>query len=459
LTPTNIAELVKKLQALVSGVHSANCLIVDLNEMNFLLAPGLQDIYGIDVASYQTPHYRATALMESVRDRHGKPGTFTEGTDWFAFGILSFQMFVGIHPYKGKHPVVKGLDERMTKNISVLHKDVGIPQSCYPINAIPKNYLDWFTAVFEKGDRSAPPSGIQMVVVPVTMTQVTGSSLLSIQEIGSFDGIIMDLWEKLGSLVVVTDQSIYYNGRVTTNNVQGITAAVGFTRSGKPITANSHRGFVLTDQVAKKEVPCVLSTNEVMSYNGTIYAKIGDKIVMLTLTEIGENNVIVAGSTLAANVLEHATRLYSGVALQNLLGATFASFFPSPGSHYQVRIPELDAVKALYAKFDSGVLMVVGALKGVYNRYIFRFDESFSSYDMRVIADISPAELNFVTLDSGLCVSLTEDETLEMFSASKDSKKSRVVTDPVLNGDMRLYKKGGKVVFTKGDKLFSLSLK
>lgn len=78
---------------------------------------------------------------------------------------------------------------------------------------------------------------------------------------------------------------------------------------------------------------------------------------------------------------------------------------------------------------------------------------------MRVITDIKPESLNFVTLDSGLCVCLTEDETLELFFAAKGSNKSRVVSDPVLSGEMRLYKKGGKIVFTKGDKLFSLSLK
>jgi hypothetical protein len=37
--------------------------------------------------------------------------------------------------------------------------------------------------------------------------------------------------------------------------------------------------------------------------------------------------------------------------------------------------------------------------------------------------------------------------------------KSRVVSDPALSGEMRLYKKGGKVVFAKENKLYSLSLK
>lgn len=461
ITPIQMADLVKRLQGIVTNVHRSNCLIVDLNEMNFLLAPQLQDIYAIDVDSYQTPHYRATALMESIRDRHMKVNAFNEGTDWFAFGILSFQMFVGIHPYKGRHPSIKGLDDRMKQNVSVLHKDVGMPQSCYPLTSVPRNYLDWFTAVFEKGERSAPPSGIQMVVVPVKMVQTHGSSnVLEIIELVSFDSNIMDVWEKLGNMVVVTDNHVYHNNRLSGDISTGVVHGIGLTRSGKPVTAKMTDGtFALVDQVAHREIPCTINASEVMSYDGTIYVKSRDKVLAISLTEVGENSTVIAGSTLVANVLEHATSLYSGVAVQNLLGATYASLFPSPGAHHQVRMPELDGVRVLNAKFDHGVLMVVGLSKGIYNRWIFRFDDSYSSYDARVIPDITPNGLNFVTLDSGLCVSMTEEETLELFSATKGTNKSRVVTDPSLSGEMTLYKKAGKVVFGKGNKLFSLSLK
>lgn len=73
--------------------------------------------------------------------------------------------------------------------------------------------------------------------------------------------------------------------------------------------------------------------------------------------------------------------------------------------------------------------------------------------------DFCPEGLNFVTFDSGICVSMTEDETLELFPNTKGVNKSRVVSDPALSGEMRLYKKGGKVMFAKENKLYSLSLK
>src|SRR3972149_9618375 len=59
-------ELVKKLRQLVEHVHDKNILIVDLNELNFLVSKSFDEIYGIDADSYKTKNYPATALMESI---------------------------------------------------------------------------------------------------------------------------------------------------------------------------------------------------------------------------------------------------------------------------------------------------------------------------------------------------------------------------------------------------------
>ena len=156
MTPDHMLKLVQKLQAGVKHVHAHGVLIVDLNEMNFLVDTTYESIYFIDVDSYQTAHYPATAIMESIRDRHHS--TFSQGTDWFSFGIVSFQMLVGIHPYKGKHTTLQTLDERMLANVSVLNKEVRVPGVCQPFSVIPQVYRDWYTAVFERGER-VPSAG------------------------------------------------------------------------------------------------------------------------------------------------------------------------------------------------------------------------------------------------------------------------------------------------------------
>ena len=169
LTPESAFRLVRRLQEGVSHVHARGVLIVDLNELNFLVAEDFSEVYFIDVDSYQTPSYPAAALMESVRDRHALK--FTSGSDWFSFAVVSFQLFVGIHPYKGNYPPLQGLpdkekklDARMRANVSVLRPEVSVPASCLPFSVIPPAYLDWYRAVFEDGRRLPPPDDAQPAV-------------------------------------------------------------------------------------------------------------------------------------------------------------------------------------------------------------------------------------------------------------------------------------------------------
>ena len=138
ITTKEIINLVNAFRNDVEHVHSKDILIVDLNELNFLLNKDNDTIYFIDVDSYQTKSFPATAIMESIRDRHSK--TFSKLTDWFSWGIITFQMYVGIHPYKGRHSSIKDMNGRMLQNISVFNKDVSIPSICNPISSIPENY-------------------------------------------------------------------------------------------------------------------------------------------------------------------------------------------------------------------------------------------------------------------------------------------------------------------------------
>ena len=459
LSPADVGELVIRLRYLVANVHSAKVLLVDLNEMNFLLGPDLKDVFGIDVASYQTPHYPATALMESVRDRHAPPNKFSELTDWFAFAVVSFRMLVGIHPFKGTHPAVKDFDERMKSNLSVLNRDVRVPPACYPFSDIPGPYLDWYRSVFEKGDRTAPPTGFAGTIVPVLVAVAPSTSAsLDIREFGSYDGDVLGAWEKFGHLVVSTKTSLYSDGHRVGDARKGV-CGVGFTSGGAPVVASlDGRTLSLFDANLRSPVSFGLDGDGMMTYDGRVYLKNGAQVVRVSFREMGANSQVVASSEVAANVLEHATKMFEGVVVQNLLGSVYVSVFPESGSTVQFRVPELDRVKIVDAKFDGGVLMVLGSSNGVYDRYIFRVNED-SEYDLRVVRDVTPSGLNFVTLPSGTCVSLTEESKLELFSSRKGSTTSRVVEDRALHGGMRLYRNGGKVIFSSGSKLYSLSLK
>ncbi len=210
ITPDMVLALVRDFQHTVSHIHSAGILIVDLNEMNFLVDSGHKEVLCIDVDSYQTKSFPATVLMESVRDRHSK--TFSTNTDWFSFGIVTFQMFIGIHPYRGKHDTLNGFDDRMINNVSVLNKTVRIPAVCYPFANIPQSYLDWYKAIFEHGKRLPPPSDlIATIIITPQITRVKGSKNFDLSEIFVLPEAIVQHLSQDGIEATLTTKGVYRN--------------------------------------------------------------------------------------------------------------------------------------------------------------------------------------------------------------------------------------------------------
>ena len=453
-----IVKLVQQMQKCTTHIHSHGILVVDYNEMNFLLDNKFKDVFFIDVNSYQTQHFPATAIMPSIKDRHATK--FTENTDWFSFGIVTFQLFVGIHPYKGKHKKVKDIDERMLQNISVFNKDVSVPKVCDSLDVIPQAYRDWYKAIFEDGVRQPPPFDIRAAVVlvtPVKIDRIIGTDNFEIKELKEVKENIVDFQSVMGVVSIVTDASLYIDG-VRRSDVEPDSKIAISPKKNHPVLVNSeNEKITLFDLTLRKDVISDISSDGWMAYNGRIYVKMGSSLNELELVELPSDTH--ATTKPVANIMEHATRLFDGVVIQNLLGAQYVSIFPTAGAHYQVHVEQLDKYRIVDAKFDNNVLMVVGEKSGVFDRFVVKFTLDYKSYSIKSAKDIHYMGLNFVVLDNGICAMINEDEKLELFSNRADSASVRTVDDPAIKGDMKLFKDGAHVLFAQGNKMFSLKMK
>jgi hypothetical protein len=155
-TDAQSAQLVENMREAVMAAHALQAVMVDGNETNYL-AHGIEPRI-IDVDSWQIGKHPATAIMPSVRDYHA--ACLDEKSDWFSWGVVSFQVFTGIHPYKGTHPGFKkgDLEARMRANASVFDSRVRLNAAVRDFARIPPRLLDWYEGVFAQGERSAPPS-------------------------------------------------------------------------------------------------------------------------------------------------------------------------------------------------------------------------------------------------------------------------------------------------------------
>lgn len=474
MTQDIIEDLVRKFREGVENVHKAGILIVDLNEMNFLVDQGFKDIYFIDVDSYQTSHYPALALMESIRDWSVQGHQWTELSDWYSFGIVSFQMFTGIHPFKGKYHgshqeyinkiPTDAIDDsfavtrrRMQNNISVFDPDVRVPGAAFPVSVIPAAYRAWYEAMFKNGVRCAPPTDFTAAIILTPVIKaMSGTNQLDIMEIGEYEGLIRGFWSDGNQLTVVTDKTVYLDKTPVCPAPRSLVGVVYTPKASRAILVegtNPPKLHNLTDRV---DIPLTMTSLGSMVHDDRLYMRGREYVQEVILTDLGTQ--VIASTKETAQTLEHATKMFPGVVIQNLLGSTYVSVLIASGSASQVKLPELDGYRILDAKYEGGILMIIGEKKGQYDRLVIRFGGP-SLYDAREVKDIQPTGLNFTVLDSGVCVCLDEEEKLELFSVRPGSMNIKTVDDPALSGDMHLGKIGGQVVFSKGNKIYRMKMK
>jgi len=151
--------------------------------------------------------------------------------------------------------------------------------------------------------------------------------------------------------------------------------------------------------------------------------------------------------------------MFDGCVISNLSNVAHISIFPKTGTCYQLQIPELANHRVLDAKFDNGVLILVASrLTGEHDKFIFRFDAGFKSYDVRIQKFIQVSEINFAVLETGIVLHMTDTGILEVFKAVPGAKDIMEIDDQAIDTDCVLMKDGNQAMFARGEKLYKFSM-
>lgn len=473
ISDSQILHLVKDLQSLVEATHKKGIVIVDLNEMNYLVNNAYSELYAIDVNSYQTKNFPATVILPHVRDRHAK--TFTEGSDWFSFGLMAFQLMIGQHPYKGGHPDFESmpanqrLDARMMKNVSAFHAGATLPKVCQPLDVIPTALKQWLKAVFEDGKRLPPPKDYDQIIAVTTVKKIAGSNLFIVTPIHAYSDTIISKYYQDGNRIVHLKNKIVLNNRdypvPNASNIKFI-----FTPRQRALAVYvENQKLKVFDIQNQTQLSIQLDANAVFESNGQMYVCSSNSILELQFIEAGNQTAVSAHRVGGLLDVPGATTVYDGVVIQNLLGRWHASIFPVSRKGFCIPFPELDSYTVVNAKYESGVLIVLGSNRktGLYDRFVFRFDSKFDTYDIskfdtydiRKVENVSMVGINFTVNSAKICVLINEEEQVEVFSNQKDSTTLKVIDDSFIQGDMELNHDGPTIVFHRGKEIFSMAMK
>lgn len=462
-----INNLVKEMQVVVADVHSAKCLIVDLNELNVLAKIDASTIepWFIDTDSYLTPSFRATAIMDSVRDRrvskYDSKGTLhynpDEMSDWFSWAVLTFWLYTNIHPFRGAHNNYKPRDKQkqMDDGISVFHPGVRTPPSVNDFKIIPKRHLEWYKNIFLKNDRSVPPLADSSVplMVPTQIITIRGTDKITVSEVHAFSEAIVSVHQFMGIYYVATKKHIYASKKQI-GNVTGKKTLICNANDGTPIVATQVGTQITFTEVASSVATGTISSTDMFTRNGAIYTITNAKMVENSFTAFGTK--VIHRITELENISVTSARVYDGCIIQDLLGKKFLVIPYKLRSSFSKHIPQLDGYRIVDAKSDKTVTVIVAEKKGVYDRFIIVFDRKYTEFKVRVENDIAYDTINFAVMDNGLCVLLANPDEIQLFSTADQYE---TLTDPPFDATMKLFTTPDGIFFINGNSIHQIKRK
>lgn len=146
-------KIAADIQAAIKLAHKKHIIIGDLSGFNILVNRVNDDVKFIDVDSYGTQvKTHSGVLYDEIRDYYYN-GVVSQESDWFAFGVLLFQLLTYLHPFKGVLPSFPTLRKRMIHQIPVFSNQhsITIPKCYQPITD--SQLFNQFEAMFYKGLR------------------------------------------------------------------------------------------------------------------------------------------------------------------------------------------------------------------------------------------------------------------------------------------------------------------
>lgn len=450
----DVAELVVKMQKLLEYIHSCKILVVDYNEMNHLLAADFKNVFHIDVDSWQTKSFPADAIMESIRDHKIKKGHFTELSDWFSFAVVTFQMYIGIHPYKGYHPKFDPKDwiKRMDLGISVFDKDVQLPPPCQDFSVIPKKHLDWYKDIFVKNDRSIPPYPDAILISATGGKIVSSKGKFVVEFVHKYDSPIKKMYFFDGKRYLITGDGIYLNENQVTKFEKSADKASYFlcdVYAEDPIIGRYSKGNLSFFDLSKKHIETV-PTEGAFQANGLIYSIKNGEIVQHSFERLG--NLIRVTKTVSS--LCPSFKVFPGVVVQDDFMTCHLAIPFKRDLCANIHVKELDGHRIIEAECHGRVCVIVGEKNGDYYRYVICFDEHFTQNYTYWSEKADLEEINFVSLPNGLYI-LANNTNVLLFSNTANKKE---FLNAPINASTKLFNENMTVLSVDGAMLYKVRM-
>lgn len=446
-------SLVESIKQIVEYAHGNNAIMIDANELGYIVKGIEPKILDVDSWVLDNKIPPTIAVMPSIRDWHTKG--FNQSSDWFAWAVVTFQVFTGIHPYKGTLDGYKlgELEKRMQDNASVFSKGIRLNRSVRDFNIIPAPLLDWYVNVFSSNNRSIPPSpsdkGISTTGYARTLyASITQTGSIVLEKLLDTDGIIKVFpcgvaLLKNGTLIDLSTKRILMVSSIDCSIIKVINGWLVYDGKFHYLTLST-----------KMELNINLNINKILTFENRLFAINGGKLTEIILTDLGNKQLLGLGQSW--NVMELSTKWFDGIGVQDVLGSAYLTLPFGDNAVVNLKVPELDGILPINAVAGHRFVTLLGMNKnGEYVKSEIYLSENYSSYRYWGAVTDTP-ELNIAILPKGVCATIVKDGELTIFVPSNANIR-KVVDNQLLGID--LYRWDNAVIGLLNGSIWKISIK
>ncbi len=460
----DILMLLESLRENMNATHAGSCLVVDMNEMNVMVANLIEALL-IDMDSAQTPSHPATAIMPNIwdplvtRDARTQLLGWSHGSDYYAMAVNAFQLFTNMHPFKMGHPAyaLGHWRKRMEDGVSAFDRDAVFSPNFVGLRVIPPRIQDWMKGIFSNKDRSAPPnfSCVVPTAAPAALQTIKASALFVVAQVQAYDSDIEYAVSGFGVHYVITEHNAWHGtvqltglARAPKEKVIAVASPVG------PVTAvwdgREHGRITLYEH--KNQFEQLQGCSGIFEREGMLYTLSSSG--RFTRVEMMNTRKGLYAQVKTLDGVGNSAKLYDGVVIHHPLKRTTVILPMAPLEVWNGPIPELDGYRIVDAKAIWPALIVVAEKGGKF--YRFRFGFSGRAYHHVMEDDIVFDGINMTVTAKGLCVLVT-DGKMHIFKADNPSQGA-VYDNPPMDSSMQMFSDARGNYFTSGKFVMSFRM-
>jgi len=455
-----ILNLIQKIRDTFEFIHSKGCLVVDGNEMNYLVSENFEDVYFIDVDSYQTPSFVANAYSPSTIDPLiNKTAKFSTNSDWFIFAIISCNLLLGIHPFKGAYKgfsldIKKGdIKKRMEFNRSIFNKNVSVNSAVRDFSIIPAHYREWFLTLFEKGQRE--PAPVNIFDIKIDSKKFIKNTIFN----GKIKSSTLYSYSKNIQALIQSDNYTFIKANKEFIDIKNIKSykikdinSFFIEINNTPYFIKLDKSLVLFNTLTSIKIETHIFAENLFIIDNRIYTTYNNKI---NEYKYFSEKLLLVNSW---DILENSSEVFTNIIIQRLSKRNILYIPFESGSCSIINMKELEFKKIVNAYYANHMIELVSYENGKYKRMIIKLEVNMKDYSIILDEDTESVSINCTTLLNGIFISIFNDKELYITSNKTNKNNINIVKDNNIEINHKLHSHKNDVYMIMENKINKISL-